>query len=79
MPESDGVATGRGLKDAAGAEMFVPKGKKWWKVLKEDDLISLEPLSSLAYEPFNLPADEKVMHARSFKRKCKLPTAFARA
>ena len=79
MPESDGGATGRGLQDVAGAETFVPKGEKWWKALKEDDLISLEALSTLAYEPFNLPADEKVTRACRFPRECKLPRACGRA
>lgn len=28
--------------------------------MKEDDLITMEPLATLPHEPFNLPADEKV-------------------
>ncbi len=40
-----------------------------WKHLKEEDIISLEPLGKLRYEPFELPStDEKVApkptHAR---------------
>ena len=31
-------------------------GREWWHGLDGDDVISLEPLCELAYEPFSLPA-----------------------
>ena len=33
------------------------KRRKWWKTLQEDDPISLEPISQLGYEPFDLKAN----------------------
>jgi hypothetical protein len=32
------------------------RGGEWWRGLDGDDVISLEPLCELAYEPFSLPA-----------------------
>jgi hypothetical protein len=32
------------------------RGSEWWRGLQGDDVISLEPLCELAYEPFSLPA-----------------------
>jgi len=37
-------------------------GRKWWRDLEGDDPISLDPLSQLRYEPFQLPADDSVVY-----------------
>ena len=34
----------------------------WWRCLKEEDIISLEPLSRLKYEPFELPSSPEKTH-----------------
>eukprot|EP00960_Hanusia_phi_P022844 675204-Hanusia_phi.AAC.14 len=36
------------------------KRRKWWKLLQEDDPISLEPISQLRYEPFDLKANDDI-------------------
>ncbi|EKX32681.1 hypothetical protein GUITHDRAFT_148464 [Guillardia theta CCMP2712] len=44
--------------------------ERWWESLREEeDMISLEPLCLLPYEPFELPADENVQTMRWFDGK----------
>jgi hypothetical protein len=35
-------------------------GSDWWRELDGDDVISLEPLCDLAYEPFALPSQTQI-------------------
>jgi hypothetical protein len=44
---------GRGKKSAKGGPKASPS---WWRSLTGDDIISLEPLADLPYEPFELRA-----------------------
>ena len=52
-PQSADRGRGRG-----GASRKVVR--KWWASIEEDDVISLEPISQLKYEPINIKSDDKV-------------------
>jgi len=57
---SGGVEGGAGVVKRKGVTMQVTKDEdvrlraQWWRALKDEDLISLEPLSKLKYAPFEL-------------------------
>ena len=46
----------RGGARRGAARGATADGREWWRGLDGDDVISLEPLCELAYEPFSLPA-----------------------
>eukprot|EP00960_Hanusia_phi_P011271 329518-Hanusia_phi.AAC.2 len=55
------------------------QSERWWESLREEeDMISLEPLCLLPYEPFELPADENVQTMRWFDGKVMCSRRFLR-
>jgi hypothetical protein len=46
----------RGVTTQVTKEVDVKLGPYWWRALKEEDMISLEPLNRLKYPPFELAA-----------------------
>jgi len=62
LPKEEGVETLEDLDSSASQPLgsLDSSPGKWWKTIKDTDPITLEPLSALKYEPFNLPADDNV-------------------
>lgn len=54
-----GKAQNAGGKQPKAKAKSNKKSGRWWSELEGDDVISLEPLAELDYEPFMLPPDSE--------------------